>query len=362
MRTSNVIIDGVDIFDTYEALVVMDGYKELFQWPTLKAVQGNDWQEYDGFEPDLSEPRLNTRELTITFGCKGGASKITEFYNFLISKPVMEYSFGNIGLSLKLRVVAMPSLQYAEKFEVMAVRFACDDPLSGYSGSPSSSLEENRSYVIDGIPLSSYGIRTLLGTVEGTLKRPDVKPLLTRNNSVIDGVEYDQNPTINDPSGSLPSSAYDTIGNSMEGVPGNWKRKKAGGSVTTRARDITLTCVLSSSSLSGMWHNYNALLANLSNKNPGASDETLAGAHNIIIRALGGEYRCYYKSQQVLDYYLGSDVVWVQFNLTLTLFEEVGSSGGGGGGGGTQLFFLLSSEDDGFVITEDGKLIPLDLD
>jgi hypothetical protein len=117
-----------------------------------------------------------------------------------------------------------------------------------------------------------------------------------------------------------------------------------------------------------MWHNYNALLATLSGKNLGASDETLAGAHNIIIRALGGEYLCYYKSQQVLDYYLGSDVVWVQFNLTLTLFEEVGSSGGGGdgggggGGGGTQLFFLLSSEDQGFVITEDGKLIPLDLD
>ncbi len=368
MRTSNVTIDGVDIFATYEAIIVMDGYRELFQWPTLKSVHGNDWQEYDGFEPDLSEPRLNTRELTITFGCKGGASKVADFYNFLISKPVMTYSFGNIGLSLDLRVVSMPSLSYAEKFEVMAVRFACDNPLSGSAGSPSSNLEENRSYVLDGVPLSAYGIRTLLGTVEGTIKRPEVKPLLTRNNSVIDGAEYDQNPTLNDAGGSLSPNDYWSVGNSMDGVSGNWKRKKAGGSVTTRARDITLTCVLSSSSLSGMWHNYNALLATLSGKNLGASDETLAGAHNIIIRALGGEYLCYYKSQQVLDYYLGSDVVWVQFNLTLTLFEEVGSSGGGGdgggggGGGGTQLFFLLSSEDQGFVITEDGKLIPLDLD
>ncbi|MBO4409551.1 MAG: hypothetical protein J5775_02235, partial [Spirochaetales bacterium] len=82
----------MDIFDAYEAIIVKDGYRELFQWPTLKPVSGNDWQEHDGFEPDLSDPRLDSRELTITFGCKGGASKIGEFYNFLLSKPVMTYS------------------------------------------------------------------------------------------------------------------------------------------------------------------------------------------------------------------------------------------------------------------------------
>ena len=80
---------------------------------------------------------------------------------------------------------------------------------------------------------------------------------------------------------------------------------------------------------------------------------------DIIIRAIGGEYLFYYKSQQVLDYYIAEGCVWVQFNLTLTLFKELAIDGGGGE---SQLFFLLSSEDQGFVITEDGKLIPLDLD
>lgn len=359
MRTSNVIIDGVDIFETYEAIIVKDGYRELFQWPTLKAVVGNDWQEHDGFEPDLSEPRLDSRELSIVFGCNGGASKVAEFYNFLISKPVMEYSFANIGLTIPLRVVSMPSLQYAEKFEVIAVRFACDSPLSGFSGSPSSDLEENRGYVIDGVPLSAYGVRTLLGTVEGTMRRPDVKPLLTRNNSVMDGAEYDQNPLVNDADNEMSSEDYWTVGQTAEGVAGNWKRKKAGGSVTTRARDITLTCVMVAPTLTAFWNNYNALLAALSSKNPDADDDTLAGAHDIIIRAIGGEYLFYYKSQQVLDYYIAEGCVWVQFNLTLTLFKELAINGGGGE---SQLFFLLSSEDQGFVITEDGKLIPLDLD
>ena len=361
MRTSNVTIDGVDIFQTYDAIIIKDGYRELFQWPTLKAVSGNDWQEEDGFEPDLSEPRLDSRELTITFGCKGGAGKVKDFYDFLISKPVMEYSFANIGRSLMLRVVSMPSLQYAEKFEVLAVRFACDDPLAGYTyAAPSSSLPENRDYVLDGVALSDYGVRTLLGTVEGTLRRPDVKPLLTRNNSVIDGAEYDQNPTLNDADGSMSSEDYVTVGSTMEGVSGSWKRKKAGGSVTTRARDITLTCVLSAPTLANLWQNYNALLYNLTKKDANAEDSTLAGARTIIIRAVGGSFQCFYKSMQVLDYYLGDGVYWVEFNLTLTLFSET-YSGGGGGGGGSQLFFLLSSEDGGFIITEDGKLIPLDL-
>lgn len=348
MRTSNVIINGVDIFSTYGAIIAKDGYKELIQWPAMKAVSGNDWQEEDGFEPDLSDPRLDSREMTITFGCSGGASKVMVFYNFLLTQPVMTYSFGNIERSVDLRVVSMPTPEYAVRFEIIPVRFACDNPLAGYSyTAPSSTLVENRQYVIDGTPLSAYGVRTLYGTIDGTMKRPDVKPLLTRNNSVIDGAEYDQNPIIYD-AGST-----------------SWKRRISSGTVTTRARDITLHCQLTAPSLSNAWRNYDALLYNLTKKDESASDETLAGAHEILIRALGGSYRFYYKQQQVLDYHFASGHVWIEFNLTLTLFQVLAESGGddGGGGGGddTQLFFLLASEDNGFVITEDGRLIPLDI-
>lgn len=361
--SGNVTIGGVDVYATYGAYIKKGGHKELFQWPSLKSVRGNDWQEYDGFEPDLSNPRLDTREFIITFAVMGGKSNVRSFYNFLLTEPKMSYTFSGIGRTLSLRVVSMPDLKYCEAFNIVTVRFACDEPLSS-AQSPSSSLAENRNYVIDGTPLSAYGVRTLKGTVAATMKRPDVKPLLTRNNSVIDGAEYDENPIINDPGGSLPSSAYWSVGNTVDGVPGTWKQRKAGGSVTTRARDITLDCLLTAPSLSNAWRNYDALLYDITKKNNSASDDTLAGAHEILIRPIGGEYRFYYKSQQVLDYYIGMDgEVWIEFNLTLTLFEAISESGDdSGGGGGTQLFFLLSSEDGGFVITEDGKLIPLDLD
>ena len=354
--SSNVTINGTDIWTAYGAYIFKDGYRELIQWPGLKNVTGNDWQEHDGFEPDLSDPRLDSRDLTITFVCNGAAGKIHEFYDFLLSEPVMTYTFGKIGRSYDLRVVSMPSLQYAERFNIISVGFACDDPLAGYSPmTPSSSMPSDRSYVLDGRAITDYGIRVLKGTIAATAKQADVKPLLLRNISVIDGAEYDQNPVINDANGSLPSSEYNTVGSSIDGVPGTWKQRKAGGSVTKKARDITLHCLMTDTSLAGVWRNYDALLYALASKNASATDDTLAGAHSIIIRALGGIFQCYYKSQQVVEFYADVGKVWLKFDLTLTLFSEEYA------GDDTQLFFLLSSEDGGFVITEDGKLIPIDL-
>lgn len=374
---SAVTIDGVNIWDVYGAYIYKDGYRELIQWPALKNVAGNDWQEEDGFEPDLSDPRLDSRDLTITFVCNGGAGKIVDFYHFLLTKPVMTYSFGNIGRSYDLRVTSMPSLQYAERFNIISVGFACDTPPTG-SGSPSSSMREDRSYVLDGRALTDYGIRVLQGTVSASGKQADVKPLLLRNISVINGSEYDKNPILNEAAGSLPAGEYNSVGSSMEGVSGTWKQRNAVGKVTKKARDITLHCLMTDTSLSRVWQNYDALLATLSTANVGATDPTLAGAHDIIIRALGGIFQCYYKSQSVVEFYADPGKVWLKFDLTLTLFAESysggggggsgsgggggsGSGSGGGGGGGTQLFFLLSSEDSGFIITEDGKLIPIDL-
>lgn len=344
MRNGTVIIGGVNVFNAYGVYVNKRGYKELLQWPSLKSVSGNDWQEYDGFEPDLSNPRLDTRTFSVTFGCMGDKGNVRSFYDYLLTNPKMSYSFQDIGWSADLRVVSMPNLKYCEAFNIITVKFACDDPPSGGSSSASSSSSGDRTYVIDGVPLSSYGIRTLKGTLNSTLRQPDVKPLLLRNNSVIDGAEYDQNPVINDTSNSL-GSGYSSVSSTAVGVTGNWKQSVAHGTVTTRARDITLSCLYTGSSLSG----YFSLLSDLAKKNGSASDSTLAGARIISIRPLGHFYYCYYKSQQVTDFYMGANEMWVKFDLTLTLFEELGSSGGddsggGGGGGGSISSFFFTGQ------------------
>lgn len=307
MNNGTVIVNGTDIGSAYNTFVSKGGYSNLVQWPALKAVRGNDWQELDGYEPDLSDIHLDTRELDVRFVCLGSVDNMKAFYKFLLSEPKMTYNFSDIGRTLTLRVLEMPSLLHAVTFNEVTVRFAADSPLEGYEyQSPSSSLPTKNDYAIDGTPLSSYGIRVLLGTVAGVIKGAAVKPLLVRNISVLDGATYDENPTV------------------YEG--GEWTKGESDADVTVRARDITLRCFMTGVK-ANVWRNYDALLYDLSKNDETADDSTLAGARRITIEALGATYGCFYKSQNVTEFTTDGTTVWLKFDLTLTLFSEEGSEG-----------------------------------
>ncbi|MBR5042999.1 MAG: hypothetical protein IKX67_07135 [Bacteroidales bacterium] len=343
-----ITIDGTDIRSTYNVILERGAYNTLIQWPDMKTVGGNDWQEMDGYEPDLSNPLLESKTVTLKFILKGSVADIDSFYQFLGSRPTHVFSFTGIGRSATLRLESMPSLQYARTFHLLHVRFAADIPLEGYTyAEPQSSLPEKRDYVIDGRPLSDYGIRVLQGTIGSVIKGADVKPLLIRKSSVISGAKYDENPTLNDADSSFSSDEFETIGGSFDGVAANWKRSKSRGTVTYKGRDITLKCLLKTSTPADAWRNYDALLYDLT-KAASSSDPTLRGARQILIRALGKTFKCFYKTQRVEDFVCRDGLTWIQFNFTLTLFQEEGD-----------VSFFLSTEDGGFVITEDGKIIPI---
>ena len=345
--TTKLTIDGVNILTTYNVTLEREAYNELIQWPEMKSVEGNDWQEMDGYEPDLSHPVLESRDVTLKFILKGTVSDIDAFYAFLGGQPVRSFTFNEIGRTFSLRLVSMPSIQYARTFKLMQVLFAADNPLEGVSATtPSSSLPAKNDYIIDGLSLSDYGIRVLRGTISSVIKGAEVKPLLIRRSSVINGAKYDENPLLNDADGSFSSQDYDTIGGSYDGVSANWKRSKAKGTVTYKGRNITLKCLIRDTT-SSAFRNYYALLYNLTKTVSGA-DPTLAGSRTITIRALGKSFLCFSKNQKVEEFLCRNGNTWIKFNLTLTLFSEEGSQS-----------FFLSTEDGGFVITEDGKLIPI---
>ena len=345
--TTKLTIDGVNILTTYNVTLEKDGYNELIQWPEMKSVDGNDWQEVDGYEPDLSRPVLESRDVTLRFILKGSVLDIDAFYAFLGGQPVRSFTFNEIGRTYSLRLVSMPSIQYARTFKLMQVLFAADHPLDGVSETtPSSSMPEKNDYVIDGAPLSDYGVRVLRGTISSVIKGADVKPLLIRRSSVINGATYDENPILNDENDDF-GEGYADAASSYEGVSANWKQSTEKGTVTYKGRDITLKCLIRDTT-SGAFRNYYALLYNLTQVNDGASDPTLAGARSITIRALGKTFLCFYKNQKVEEFLCREGRTWIKFNLTLTLFQEEGDAS-----------FFLSTEDGGFVITEDGKLIPI---
>lgn len=345
--TTKLTIDGADILATYNVTLEKGAYNELIQWPEMKSVEGNDWQEMDGYEPDLSNPVLESRDVTLKFILKGTVSEIDAFYAFLGGQPVRSFTFNEIGRTFSLRLVSMPSIQYARTFKLMQVLFAADNPLEGVSGTtPSSSMPAKNDYVIDGLSLSDYGICVLRGTISSVIKGAEVKPLLIRRSSVINGAKYDENPLLNDTDGSFSPQDYETIGGSYDGVSANWKRSKSKGTVTYKGRNITLKCLIRDTT-SSAFRNYYALLYNLT-RTASSDDPTLAGARTIAIRALGKSFKCFYKNQSVEEFLCRNGNTWIKFNLTLTLFSEEGSNS-----------FFLSTEDGGFVITEDGKLIPV---
>ena len=68
MLTDRLYIDGLDAFTNFGLLILSGGYNELLAYPPLKPVAYNDWQEEDGIEPDLSNPKLDTKTFSIRFG------------------------------------------------------------------------------------------------------------------------------------------------------------------------------------------------------------------------------------------------------------------------------------------------------
>ena len=295
--TTKLTIDGVNILTAYNVTLEKGAYNELVQWPEMKSVDGNDWQEMDGYEPDLSHPVLESRDVTLKFILKGTLSETDAFYAFLGGQPVRSFTFNEIGRTFSLRLVSMPSIQYARTFKLMQVLFAADNPLEGVSHTtPSSSMPSKGDYVIDGEDLSDYGIRVLRGTISSVIKGAEVKPLLIRRSSVINGARYDENPLLNDADSSFSPQDYDTIGGSYEGVSANWKRSKSKGTVTYKGRNITLKCLIRDTT-SSAFRNYYALLYNLT-RTASSDDPTLAGARTIAIRALGKSFKCFYNNQR----------------------------------------------------------------
>ena len=61
-------IDGIDAFTRYGVMIEEGGYNGVLSYPSLKEPeQSNNWLEEDGIEVDLSDPKLNTKELDISF-------------------------------------------------------------------------------------------------------------------------------------------------------------------------------------------------------------------------------------------------------------------------------------------------------
>lgn len=271
--TGQLLIDGVDAYTSYGVHIERNGWNGLLSFPSLKEPEKNDWQEYDGLEVDLSAPKLNSREFSLTLA-SDNAGGLSAFKTAI--GGVHEYTC--LGRTFKLRLVGQPSLTYAQGLRKFQVKFADDEPLDLSTATYTAPTAGTGSsdYYIGGLgnpatrTFANYGVRILSGSQAEIERFPEVKRNLLVNIPSQSGAEYDED-----------------------------------GAVHYQAKDVRLSCLMRAASLTAFWRNYDALLYDLVRPN---------------LRTLNG-LQCYYKSMNVSEFF--SDTPWMKFSLTLCMVGGV---------------------------------------
>lgn len=300
MMTGRLYIDGKDAYKQWGVYVVSGGWNELISYPSLKSVDYNDWQEEDGIEADLSDPKLNAKEASLNIAYGGLYSRFIEFITLLADGAYHEFNCVHIRRQFKLRMTQMPNLNYAKILGFATIKLSDDFPLRNYLyKAPSSNVTRADDYLIDGVPFTNYGCRILQGSLSEVMKTAAVKQNLLRNIATQSGAIYD------------------------------------GAVVTFKSKDVKLNCLMRADTLDELWRNYDALIFDLIRP-----DERL-----LEVSELEQTFPCFYKSASVSEFY-PEDKIWLTFTITLTFTHSFRLKGDD---------FVLASEDSVIIFTENGE-------
>jgi len=267
MKSGELFVDDIDVFDEYGVYVVTGGWNDLVAFPPLKAIDYNDWHEYDGIEADLSDPKLNSREVSMKFASVGG---FNAFVGLLLTAPKHTFNCAAIGRSFTLRLVQQPNLQEARELGLLTVKLADDEPMDRekhdrLAPQRPSIVPASTAWRLDSYNFSTYGVRVLAGSQSELDKAPAVKLNLLRNIKTQTGAIYD------------------------------------GRLLTKQSKDVKLSCLMRADSLTQFWRNHDTLLYDLIQP-----DE----------RKLNRTIPCYYKSSSVSEFFPEGNP-WMKFSLTL---------------------------------------------
>lgn len=301
----NIYINGTDVYERYGVYMTGSSLPSIFQWPVSKTIDTNDWTEEEGIEADLSELRLSSREIQITFGFdQTSIVNITKFSELLKSTKSLEMRFVRLGITLNLRLVSLSSFTRVEGMSSVIGTFSQDSGiLDGYIySSPVSSIKDSYDYLLDGRMLSKYGLITLEGTRDSILMRYTGKTLLNRDLSVFNGLTYDDN----------PHDVYHTD-------TGLWSQSSSEqGAFRCKGEELSLNCALIASSPLQAWKNSLALLHDLTTSRDNEIDLTRRCMHVLHVAANNTDYNIYYKSQTVNDVIVFPDnITWIKMELIL---------------------------------------------
>lgn len=281
--SERLYIGEAGVWDYGSACTAFGGFDELIAFPPLKTPPANDWQEERGFDPDLSAPVLDTREVTLRLSATD-ADDYANTLRMLAEKPVVEVRAPSIGRSWSLRFIAPTDSAHSSTF---GLKFADDTPMQGYTYQPPNAEKEREwilstsrrdDFVITESPKRSfadYGARVLGDVVDEMERRNEVKTGLLRKFSTKPGAFYDKDAMFFEKGG-----------------------------------DRQVQLLMRADTLAELWRNYDALLFDLIR--PGARRYK--------------EAPFYYSSCRVDKFIPDEPRPWLQFTLTLTFYAGSSNS------------------------------------
>lgn len=282
---NQLYIDGKETRETYGASLLEGSYVELLRPAKLKKVESNDWAEFDGTEPDLSSPVLDSREVELPVYVRGGESAANAFVKALSFDPkpgevstltsaYHEFRVPDLGREWRLRLKSVDVDEYWPGGNLtLSVTLADDFPLDGYEYiEPQSAMARDESCMIGGRPFSDYGVRLTEGGIKEALLLRDVKEAMLRDVSVAKGAIYDS--------------------------------KKP---VRYKDRTIELPCLMTAPTVAAYHRNMDALLYDL----------TRPGLKTLKIRGAQEQWDVYYDSTD-MEYFM-ADILPVSCSFKLRL-------------------------------------------
>ena len=260
-------INNIDI-QNLNAKLVEGSLASLLSYPALKSLNKNDWAEESGTEYDLSAPQLSAKEITLQLLLP--ESLYPNLVTLLSVHTYANYTFDFINLTYRLRLIGLSKTQVSGGYVTADIRLSDDLPLRGYTYQAPTLTAHNVETYIDGKNLTQYGITLLEGTQQELITAGNAKTPYTAQNSTMSGL-----------------IAAD--------VP-----------IYFQERTATLKCFMYLP-ITDFIKGYFALLYDL--VRPGE-------------RALSYQeksYKCIYKDGKITELYIDDPLIWVKFDLQLTI-------------------------------------------
>lgn len=300
---NNCYIDGISTWNRFGVWVTKGGYSDLLAFPALVDPDTNDWPEEDGVEVDLCEPRLQEKEVTITFMASDLGKDAADFIAHLSTPGYHTLRVPSLQREWMLRLVKHPVNKIYSTASEFSLQFVVDRPVRPSVALPDPGLYVREcGYELDGVSFADYGIVIDVAR-DSLLKAPAAKQNLARKVSTSDGQLYDADHLV------------------------------------FESKEVVFKCHFNAVSIAAFWGCYDAFFGALIQPKE----------RQLYVDSICETYPCFYKKSSGFKVLTLRGPVIVEFSLTLvfTVFRI----------GETE--YLLASESGNWIITEDGKLIDM---